>query len=36
MSAQVHFILDGRQIPFQEGQTLMVAALEAGIFILYI
>ena len=31
MSEQPHFILDGRRIPFEDGQTLMVAALEAGV-----
>ena len=33
MSEQPHFILDGRRIPFEDGQTLMVAALEAGVYI---
>ena len=33
MSEEQSFTLDGRQIPFQDGQTLMTAALAAGVYI---
>jgi [NiFe] hydrogenase diaphorase moiety small subunit len=33
MSEDRSFTLDGRRIPFQEGQTVMVAALAAGVYI---
>ncbi|MER2602978.1 MAG: 2Fe-2S iron-sulfur cluster-binding protein, partial [Candidatus Competibacter phosphatis] len=33
MNEQPHFILDGRRVPFEDGQTLMTAALEAGVYI---
>jgi [NiFe] hydrogenase diaphorase moiety small subunit len=28
-----HFTLDGKKIPFRDGQTIMVAALDAGVYI---
>jgi [NiFe] hydrogenase diaphorase moiety small subunit len=33
MSEEPSFTLDGRRIPFQDGQTVMAAALEAGVYI---
>ena len=33
MNEQPHFILDGRRVPFEDGQTLMTAAPEAGVYI---
>lgn len=33
MSEEHSFTLDGRRIPFQDGQTVMQAALEAGVYI---
>ena len=33
MSEELSFTLDGRQIPFQDGQTVMDAALKAGVYI---
>ena len=33
MSDEQSFTLDGRRIPFQNGQTVMQAALEAGVYI---
>ena len=33
MSKELSFTLDGRQIPFQDGQTIMAAALDADIYI---
>lgn len=33
MSEEPNFTLDGRRIPFQDGQTIMQAALAAGVYI---
>ncbi|HRD49578.1 MAG: (2Fe-2S)-binding protein [Candidatus Competibacter sp.] len=33
MSEEQHFILDGRRIPFEDGQTIMEAARAAGVYI---
>ncbi len=33
MSEEQSFTLDGRRVPFQDGQTLMTAALAAGVYI---
>lgn len=33
MSEQQTFFVDGREVPFTQGQTVMQAALEAGVFI---
>ena len=33
MSEEANFTLDGRRIPFQDGQTVMEAALAAGVYI---
>jgi [NiFe] hydrogenase diaphorase moiety small subunit len=33
MNGEQSFVLDGKRIPFQEGQTIMAAALAAGIYI---
>jgi len=33
MSEEPGFTLDGRRIPFQDGQSVMEAALAAGVYI---
>ena len=33
MSEEPSFMLDGRKVPFQDGQTIMAAALAAGVYI---
>ena len=33
MNGEQSFVLDGKRIPFQEGQTVMAAALAAGVYI---
>jgi [NiFe] hydrogenase diaphorase moiety small subunit len=33
MNGEQSFMLDGRRVPFQDGQTIMAAALDAGVYI---
>ncbi|MDS4020851.1 MAG: 2Fe-2S iron-sulfur cluster-binding protein [Candidatus Competibacter sp.] len=33
MSEEQSFTLDGRRVPFQDGQTIMAAALDAGVYV---